>query len=128
MPELLEVSDKRLGMISLKPKDVDIIIAAKDRMVRVGDWKLTYRPLTDGALYRLFNMREDPGCQKNVLEQHPQTAQQLKSSTLVVSMIKAFVERNEFAIDTHAMLRNKQNTQPFALQDRFDSPAHLSVC
>jgi hypothetical protein len=41
-------------------KYVDIIIAAKDRMVRVGDWKLTYQPLTDGATYRLFNIREDP--------------------------------------------------------------------
>ena len=66
LPELLEVPDKRIGMISLKRKYVDIIIAAKDRMVRVGDWKLTYQPLTDGAMYRLFNIREDPGCLRNV--------------------------------------------------------------
>jgi arylsulfatase A-like enzyme len=78
LPELLEVADKRIGMISLKPKYVDIIIAAKDRMVRVGDWKLTYQPLTDGAVYRLFNMREDPGCKDNVLEQYPETSEQLK--------------------------------------------------
>ena len=62
LPELLEIPDKRIGMISLKPKYVDIIIAAKDRMVRVGDWKLTYQPLTDGAIYRLFNIRDDPAC------------------------------------------------------------------
>jgi len=49
LPELLEIPDKRLGMISLKPKYADIIIAAKDRMVRVGNWKLTYQPLTNGA-------------------------------------------------------------------------------
>jgi hypothetical protein len=48
-------------------------------MVRVGDWKLTYQPLTDGATYRLFNIREDPGCLRNVLDQNPQTAEQLKS-------------------------------------------------
>jgi arylsulfatase A-like enzyme len=78
LPELLEIPDKRIGMISLKTKYVDIIIAAKDRMVRVGDWKLTYQPLTGGALYRLFNIREDPGCLRNVMEQHPGTAEQLK--------------------------------------------------
>jgi arylsulfatase A-like enzyme len=78
LPELLEIPNKKIGMISLKPKYVDIIIAAKDRMVRVGDWKLTYQPLTGGALYRLFNIREDPGCLHNVMQQHPQTAEQLK--------------------------------------------------
>ncbi len=79
LPELLDVPDKRIGMISLKAKYVDIIIAAKDRMVRVGDWKLTYQPLTDSAIYRLFNIREDPGCQRNVLDQQPRTAEHLKS-------------------------------------------------
>ena len=66
-------------MISLKTKYVEIIVAAKDRMVRVGDWKLTYQPLTDGATYRLFNIREDPGCQRDVIDQNPQTAEALRS-------------------------------------------------
>jgi arylsulfatase A-like enzyme len=79
LPELLEVPDKRIGMISLKRKYVDAIIAAKDRMVRVGDWKLTYQPLTDGAIYRLFNIREDPGCLRNVADQYSETVAQLKS-------------------------------------------------
>ena len=79
LPELLEIPDKRVGMISLKQKYVDIIIAAKDRMVRVGDWKLTYQPLIDGAIYRLFNIREDPGCLRNVIEQYPDVGAQLKS-------------------------------------------------
>jgi hypothetical protein len=48
-------------------------------MVRVGDWKLTYEPLTNGARYRLFNIRDDPGCQRNVLDKHPQIADRLKS-------------------------------------------------
>ncbi len=79
LPELLEVPDKRIGMISLKSKYVDIIVAAKDRMVRVGDWKLTYQPLTDGAIYRLFNIRDDPACLHNVLERHPRIAEELKT-------------------------------------------------
>jgi arylsulfatase A-like enzyme len=78
LPELLEVPDKTIGMISLKAKYVDIIIAAKDRMVRVGDWKLTYQPLVDGAIYRLFNIREDPGCLRDVLLDYPEKARELK--------------------------------------------------
>jgi arylsulfatase A-like enzyme len=79
LPELLEVADKGTGMISLKQKYVDVVIAAKDRMVRVGDWKLTYQPLVEGAIYRLFNIREDPGCLRNVIEQHPDVGERLKS-------------------------------------------------
>jgi hypothetical protein len=79
LPELLEVPDKSIGMISLKAKYVDIIVAAKDRMVRVGDWKLTYQPLVDGAIYRLFNIREDPSCLRDVLAEHPQIAGELKA-------------------------------------------------
>jgi len=79
LPELLEVPDKRIGMISLKDKYVDVIIAAKDRMVRVGDWKLTYQPLVYGAIYRMFNIRDDPGCQRDVLARYPGTAQRLRA-------------------------------------------------
>ena len=79
LPELLEVPDKAIGMISLKPEYVDVIVAAKDRMVRVGDWKLTYQPLTDGAIYRLFNIREDPSCLRDVVHEHPQIARELRT-------------------------------------------------
>ena len=79
LPELLEVADKASGMISLKQKYVDVVIAAKDRMVRVGDWKLTYQPLVDGAIYRLFNIREDPGCLHNVIEHYPDVGERLKA-------------------------------------------------
>ena len=79
LPELLEIPDKRLGMIALKPKYLDIVIAAKDRMVRLGKWKLTYQPLTDGAAYRLFNIEVDPGCQNNIIDRHPQIAEELRA-------------------------------------------------
>jgi arylsulfatase A-like enzyme len=76
LPELLEIPDKRNGMIALKPKYLDIVIAAKDRMVRRGKWKLTYQPLTDGVIYRLFNI--DPGCQRNIIDRHPDVAAELR--------------------------------------------------
>jgi arylsulfatase A-like enzyme len=78
LPELLEVPDKRIGMISLKPQYFDIVIEAKDRMVRRGKWKLTYQPLTDGAIYRLFDIERDPGCTDNVIGRFPEVATELR--------------------------------------------------
>ncbi|OIP11282.1 MAG: hypothetical protein AUK49_01315 [Betaproteobacteria bacterium CG2_30_68_42] len=78
LPDLLEIPDKRLGLISLKPGLMNTIIAAKDRMVRWGEWKLSYQPLSDGALYRLFNIREDPGCRQDVLSSYPDVATRLQ--------------------------------------------------
>ncbi|ALP54071.1 hypothetical protein Tel_13540 [Candidatus Tenderia electrophaga] len=79
LPELLEVPDKASGMISLKPEFQDIVVAAKDRMVRLGEWKLTYQPLEDGSIYQLFNIREDPACRHNVIDRNPEIAARLKS-------------------------------------------------
>jgi len=47
-------------------------------MVRVGDWKLTYQPLTDGARYQLFDIRKDPGCEQDVIDGNPETAEALR--------------------------------------------------
>jgi arylsulfatase A-like enzyme len=79
LPELLEVPDKRSGIISLKPQYADIVIAAKDRMVRRGKWKLSYQPLLDGAIYRLFDIETDPDCQRNLIDQYPDIAAELRS-------------------------------------------------
>jgi arylsulfatase A-like enzyme len=79
LPDLLEVPDKRLGMISLKSRYLDITTVAKDRMVRLGDWKLTYQPLTDGPLHQLFNIAEDPECRRNLIDRHPDIAERLRA-------------------------------------------------
>jgi len=78
LPDLLEVPDKRLGMICLKLEYVDIVIEAKDRMVRLGDWKLSYEPLADGPLYKLFNIREDAACSQDVLARNSEIAAELR--------------------------------------------------
>lgn len=78
LPDLLEVPDKRLGMISLKSEYLGITAVAKDRMVRLGEWKLTYQPLTDGPVYQLFNIDDDPQCRHNVIERHPEIAHRLR--------------------------------------------------
>lgn len=79
LPELLEVPDKQLGMICIKPKYLGAIIGAKDRMIRLGDWKLSYQPLADGPLYKLFNVREDAACLHDVLSRYPDVAAGLRA-------------------------------------------------
>ena len=79
LPELLEIPDKANGMISLKEKYLPVVVAAKDRMVRVGHWKLSYQPLNDGALYKLFNIADDPDCQYDVLASHPEVGARLRA-------------------------------------------------
>jgi arylsulfatase A-like enzyme len=78
LPELLEIPDKQNGMIALKRKYLDIVVAAKDRMVRRGKWKLSYQPLTNGVVYRLFDIERDPGCQNNIIDRYPEVARELR--------------------------------------------------
>jgi arylsulfatase A-like enzyme len=82
LPELLEIPDKGSGMISLKRQYLEVIVAAKDRMVRLGEWKLSYQPLTQGAIYRLFNVAADPGCQVDLMSSHPEIGERLKAILL----------------------------------------------
>jgi hypothetical protein len=79
LPDLLEVPDKRLGTIAINPAFYEAVIAAKDRMVRLGDWKLTYQPLVDGVIWKLFNVRQDPDCTKDVLSSYPDIGARLRA-------------------------------------------------
>ena len=79
LPELLEIPDKKLGTIALKPEYEESVVRAKDRMVRIGDWKLTYQPLAQGALWKLFDLRTDPECRNDVIGEHPEVAADLRA-------------------------------------------------
>ena len=68
--ELMEVPDRSSGTLAIKPQYQDIILRAKDRMIRHGRWKLVYQPLEGGHLLRLFDLDNDPACQHDVSEQH----------------------------------------------------------
>lgn len=76
--ELLDIPDRRTGTLAVKAIYRDRVVAAKDRMVRRGRWKLTYHPLEDGALYRLFDLENDPDCRCDVAENHPAVVAELK--------------------------------------------------
>ena len=68
---LLEVPNKKTGTLSIRPEFKQIVNDAKDRMIRLGPWKLTYQPTTNGPLYALFNVDEDPECRQNQAETYP---------------------------------------------------------
>ena len=80
--ELLEVPDKASGTLAIKPQYHDIVFEAKDRMIRVGRWKLVYQPIEGGALYKLFDLEKDPACQYNRIMDEPELVVVLKQKLL----------------------------------------------
>ncbi len=68
--ELIEVPDRASGTLGIKPNYCPAILAAKDRMIRHGRWKLVYQPLESGHALRLFDLETDPACQHDVSAQH----------------------------------------------------------
>ncbi|MDP2265912.1 MAG: sulfatase, partial [Thiobacillus sp.] len=70
--ELMEVPDRASGTLAIKPEYCEAILAAKDRMIRHGRWKLVYQPLNTDYVLRLFDLVNDPACQHDVSEQHPE--------------------------------------------------------
>jgi arylsulfatase A-like enzyme len=75
LPELLEIPDRATGTMALKPEYQRRVLAAKDRMIRQGDWKLVYQPLENSHLLRLYDVNHDPGCTRDVITQHPDIGQ-----------------------------------------------------
>jgi len=68
--ELMEVPDKGSGTLAIKAEYHDAILAAKDRMIRHGRWKLVYQPLETGCQISMYDMGVDPGCRHDVSAEH----------------------------------------------------------
>ncbi|GAB4178057.1 MAG: hypothetical protein Fur0039_21690 [Rhodocyclaceae bacterium] len=75
--EVLEVADPAAGTLGLKPGYAGRVIAAKDRMIRRGRWKLVCQPLEDGMRLQLFDLAADPGCTRDCSAQEPALAEEL---------------------------------------------------
>lgn len=82
LPELLEVPDKALGTLAIKPEFQQIIVDAKDRMIRTNRWKLVYQPLKQGTLFQLFDIINDPQCHSNVATSHPEIFDTLRAQLI----------------------------------------------
>lgn len=76
--ELLDIPDRYTGTLAIKETYRDIVIQAKDRMIRQGHWKLTYHPLRNGVAYRLFDLQNDSSCRYDVSAANPQIVAMLK--------------------------------------------------
>ena len=74
----MEVPDKLSGTLAIKPQYREAIVAAKDRMVRLGSWKLIYQPTTNGPLYALFDLAADPECRTDIAKAHPDIVRKLQ--------------------------------------------------
>lgn len=75
--ELMEVPDLASGTLALKKEYGQVILAAKDRMLRVGGWKLVYQPMQSGCRLLLFNLAMDPACTRNVAADNPDVVHRL---------------------------------------------------
>jgi len=69
--QLLDVPDDASGTLAIKSEYRDIVFLAKDRMVRDGRWKLVYQPLESGKRLALYDVKADPGCTRDLAEDHP---------------------------------------------------------
>jgi arylsulfatase A-like enzyme len=72
LPDLLEIPDKRDGTMAIKADYRDLIITAKDRMVRTDRWKLVHLPMREGISRRLFDLDSDPTCLSDVSVLYPE--------------------------------------------------------
>ena len=79
LAETLEVTEFDTGQIGIKRQYLDVMVTARQRMIRTPRWKLLYLPLTGGARYELYDLQGDPGCHKDVKAAHPAVFEQLKS-------------------------------------------------
>ncbi len=76
--ELLDVPDRKSATMAVKTCYEQRVIEAKDRMIRVGRWKLTYQPLDSGARYCLFDLASDPACSVDVADVYPDITANLR--------------------------------------------------
>ncbi len=66
-----EIDDKT-GRINIKASFMPHLIAAKDRVMQVGRWKLIWHSLEEGMKVDLFDREKDPSNLNPVTDQHPE--------------------------------------------------------
>ena len=75
--ELMEVPVHASGTLALKDEYRQIILAAKDRMLRAGPWKLVYQPMQSGCRLLLFDLERDPACTRDLAAENPDVVARL---------------------------------------------------
>ncbi|BCX89800.1 hypothetical protein MIN45_P2173 [Methylomarinovum tepidoasis] len=105
--EILDIPDKNSGMLTVNKKYHLQIIQAKDRAVRIGDWKLIRIALLSGPTYRLFHLGNDPDCQEDLADRYPEIFDQLKS------LLDAWIAEDPF-MSSRFFVTNEQQQASYA--------------
>jgi arylsulfatase A-like enzyme/GT2 family glycosyltransferase len=77
LDQLLDVADPTDGTLAVKDMFRELVIRAKDRMIRRGRWKLVYQPLEQGMRLQLFDLKLDPGCTSDLSAREPDVTARL---------------------------------------------------
>ena len=72
--------DAETGRVFVKRDFLPRLIAAKDRAVQSGPWKLVWRPTKRGPDVALYDRRADPDNRHDVLDAHPDEAAALSAA------------------------------------------------
>jgi arylsulfatase A-like enzyme len=73
----MEVPSRETGTLAIKDEYQPVTLAARDRMLRSGRWKMVYQPLENGYRLMLFDVVADPGCTRDLSGDHPDVTQSL---------------------------------------------------
>jgi arylsulfatase A-like enzyme len=81
MDELTFIDEDYDYHFVLKPEYEQRVIDAKERMLRTEHWKLILTPQADGGrFFRLFDLRNDPHCERNVAAEKPDVLAPMKKA------------------------------------------------
>lgn len=76
--DLLEIPDKKMGTLSIKPQYKATVVRAKSRLAREGRWALVYFPLQHSEQYSLYDLQADQAMRHDVSSLQPEIAARLK--------------------------------------------------
>jgi hypothetical protein len=93
LTRLSEVDRPHGDQIVIRKRYESLAVAAKHRMVELGNHRLLYAPTRRGPRYFLFERREDPGMVRNVAAEHPEIVSNLKPLLFHFVDVDPFVER-----------------------------------
>ena len=68
--------------IVLKEKFSDDVIKTKERVLRTENYKIVYTPGKDHPIFRLYNIKKDPHCRKDVKNKQKKIYAKMKSNLL----------------------------------------------
>jgi arylsulfatase A-like enzyme len=94
------------GRVHIKEKFLPFLVAAKDRSLQLGRWKLVWRPLKDGANVELYDRVLDPENRNNIYQKHPPVAAKLGLR------LKPFLEKDGVDMVLFDVWEQIDRTQP----------------